>query len=263
MVATENPEDKLSIVRMNAELRHAQLELLSAHCATHKLRLRFSAERLARHGRRDLLRKSIETANALNEYFSSVERQIPSEEAVAAPASGLNESHLLLAMENVASFMRDQRERYSPSATALTMEYKNRLGSYFPADLLDRIKVLELHGARVSNPAFYPQMRALGFTNLPDFAHLNSLTFIDVLVFNERMLERTLFHAMVHAVQYQVLGLERYTELFVRSFVDVRFHFLITLEAHAFLLESKFVRPDAEKFSVEDEVRLWVKQNRY
>jgi hypothetical protein len=77
------------------------------------------------------------------------------------------------------------------------------------------------------------------------------------------MIERTLFHAMVHAVQYEVLGLERYTELFVRSFVDVRFHFLIPLEAHTFLLESRFARPDAEKFSVEDEVRLWAKQNRY
>ncbi|HLX84715.1 MAG TPA: hypothetical protein VKR59_12510 [Terriglobales bacterium] len=263
MSITESSEDKLSIVRMNAELRHAQLELLSAHCATHKLRLRFPAQLLARHGRRDVLRKSIETASALNEYYSSIEKQFPSEEAVAAPAPGPNESHLLLAMESVASFMRDQRDHYFPVAKALTAEQTGRLGSYFPADLLNRIKVVELQGARVSNPAFYPQMRALGFNNLPDFAHLNSLTFIDVLVFNEHMLERTLFHAMVHAAQYQVLGLERYTELFVRGFVDVRFHFLIPLEAHAFLLESRFARPNPDRFSVEDEVRLWAKQNRY
>ena len=80
MCTTDHSEERLSIVQMNAELRHAQLELLSAHCATYKLRLRFSAEDLARHGRRDVLRKSIETASALNEYFLSVEKQIPTVE---------------------------------------------------------------------------------------------------------------------------------------------------------------------------------------
>jgi hypothetical protein len=92
---------------------------------------------------------------------------------------------------------------------------------------------------------------------------MNSLTFLDVVVFNERVTQRSLFHALVHAVQFQVLGLERYTELFVRSFVNTRFHFRVPIEAHAFFLESKFARPAAEQFSVEDQVRLWVKQNRY
>ena len=44
---------------MNSELRHAQLELLSAHCATHQLRFRFSLDDLARFGQRDVLRKSV------------------------------------------------------------------------------------------------------------------------------------------------------------------------------------------------------------
>jgi hypothetical protein len=38
---------------------------------------------------------------------------------------------------------------------------------------------------------------------------------------------------------------------------------MLEIEAHAFFLESKFARPAAERFSVEDQVRLWVKQNRY
>ena len=32
------------------------------------------------------------------------------------------------------------------------------------------------------------------------------------------------------------------------------------VEAHAFSLESKFVRPGPERFSVEDEVQLWLKR---
>src|SRR5271163_2434018 len=134
MSTTQSPEDKLSVVRMNAELRHAQLELLSAHCATHKLRLRFPAEQLARHGRRDVLRKSIEMASALNEYYTSIQKQFPSEEVVATPATGLNEGHLLIAMENVASFMRDQREHYLPVASPLTAEQKGSLSPYFSTE---------------------------------------------------------------------------------------------------------------------------------
>lgn len=263
MCYVENPEDTISIAQMNSELRHAQLELISAHCATHKLRIRFSTEDLARYGRRDILRKSIETASALSQYYSSVEAQIPAEEVAAAPAVGLDEKDIRRAIECVSSYLRDQRDRYLASAIPLSKQHQARMSPYFSAELLDQVKAVELHGARVPNPPFYPEARALGFLNLPDIPHMTSLTFLDVLVFNDVVTERSLFHALVHAVQFQVLGLERYAELFVRSFVNARFHFLVPVEAHAFFLESKFARPAAEAFSVEEQVRLWAKQNRY
>lgn len=263
MCFTENQEDRISIVQMNSELRHAELELLSAHCATHKLRLRFSTETVARHGRRDVLRKSIETASALSEYYSSIEKQMLDEETVSAPATGLNDQQILQAVECVSSYLRDQRERYLLSAAALSAQYQAMMRPYFSATLLDQVKVVELRGERVPNPPFYAEAKALGFASLPDITHMNSLTFLDVLVFNEEVTQRSLFHALVHAVQFQVLGLERYTELFVHSFVNTRFYFRVPIEAHAFFLESKFARPAAKSFSVEDQVRLWVKQNRY
>ena len=77
MYSWDNPDDRLSIAQMNSELQHAQLELLSAHCATHQLRLRFSAEDLARFGQRDILRKSVQSAAALSEFYSSIEKKIP------------------------------------------------------------------------------------------------------------------------------------------------------------------------------------------
>ncbi len=267
MCFTENQEDRISLVQMNSELRHAELELLSAHCATHKLRLRFSTETVARHGRRDVLRKSIETASALSEYYSSIEKQIPAEETVSAPATGsaagLNDQQIRQAIEYVSSYLRDQRERYLPSAAPLSEQHQAVMRPYFSAKLLDQVKVVELHGARVPNPPFYEEAKALGFVSLPDLTHMNSLTFLDVLVFNEGLTQRSLFHALVHAVQFQVLGLKRYTEIFVHNFVNTRFHFRVPLEAHTFFLESKFARPAAASFSVEDQVRLWVKQNRY
>ena len=49
MYSWNDPDDRVAIAQMNADLRHAQLDLLSAECATDRLRLRFSAADLARY----------------------------------------------------------------------------------------------------------------------------------------------------------------------------------------------------------------------
>jgi hypothetical protein len=262
MYSWDNPDDRISIAQMNSELQHAQLELLSAHCATHQLRLRFSADDLARFGQRDILRKSVQAATALSEYYSSIEKKIPSGEA-AAETIQLTESLILEAVGRVASYLGEQREHYLQSAVPLSNHQKALMWPYFSAALLDRVRIVELEGKRVPNPPFYEQYRALGFVNLPEIAHMHSVTFLDVVVFNESVTERTLFHGLVHAVQFEVLGVERYAELFVRSFVNTKLHFSVPLEVHAFSLESKFVGSTTSRFSVEDQVRLWAKQARY
>ena len=95
MPLVEQPEEKHCLEQLNDELRHAELELLSAHCATYKLRLHFSTERVARLGRRDVLRKSIKTASELNEYYASVGRHIPGEPVKPAPqVAGAAKKHL-------------------------------------------------------------------------------------------------------------------------------------------------------------------------
>jgi hypothetical protein len=261
MYSYENSDDCLAIVQMNAELHDAHLELLSAHCATHHLRFHYSADDLARFGRRDVLRKSAEAASALSDFYSSIEKKIPQ----AAPHSEpqLNDTQIALAIRLVSCYLREQRERYFPAAQPINNQHKARMWPYFSSQLLEQVRIVELHGKRVPAPAFYAQARALGFDNLPQVTHMDSLTFVNVLVFNQTLTERSLFHALVHAVQFQVLGLERYTELFVQSFVKTKAHFSVPLEAHAFSLESKFLRPSAEKFSVEDQILRWVNEGRY
>lgn len=263
MYSWENPDDRVAIVDMNSELRHAQLELLSAHCATHQLRLRFSADDLARFGQRDVLRKSVQAAAALSEYYSSIEKKIPAAEAASSPSTRLTEEQILEAIRRVACYLREQREHYFPGAGVLTPDQKTLLSPYFSAALLEQVRILALDGARVPNPPFYAEAVALGFHNLPQIAHMPALTFLDVIVFNEKITARFLFHALVHAVQFQVLNADRYSELFVRSFVNTKFHFSVPLEAHAFSLESRFAGHPADKFSVEEQVRLWVTHGRY
>jgi hypothetical protein len=262
MYSWENPDDRVSIVHMNSELRQAHLELLSAHCATHQLRLRFSIDDLARFGQRDVLRKSVQAATALSEYYTSIEKKFPDIDA-ASESLKLPEERIREAIALVSAFLSDQRERYFHSAIPLSKSQKALMWPYFSPALLDQVRVVELNGDRVPNPPFYAEARALGFANLPEIPHMHSLTFLDVIVFNEKISERCLFHGLVHAVQFEVLGLARYAELFVRGFVNAKLHFSVPLEAHAFSLESKFVGSPAHRFSVEDQVRLWNKQGRY
>ncbi|HVR25231.1 MAG TPA: hypothetical protein VMU26_18145 [Candidatus Polarisedimenticolia bacterium] len=115
------------------------------------------------------------------------------------------------------------------------------MGRYFSAALLDQVRVLVLNGVRIPNPPFYAEARSLGFTNLPQITHTHPPTFLDVIVFNEKITQRCLFHGLVHAVQFEVLGLDRYTELFVRGLVNTKLHSSVPLETRAFTLESKFM----------------------
>jgi predicted ABC-type exoprotein transport system permease subunit len=90
-----------------------------------------------------------------------------------------------------------------------------------------------------------------------------SLTFLDVVVVNERIADRALFDGLVHAVQFHILGLKRYSDLFVRGFLKTNAPFAIPLEAHALALASRFARNTTAGFSVEEQVRLWIREGRY
>jgi hypothetical protein len=263
MYKCDDPHEGISAIQLNSELRHAQLELVSAHCATHQLRLRYSPEDLARLGQRDLLRKSAEAASALHDFYQRIASRVPKSEAQRELFSQATPAQIDQGAEWLCDYSRQQREAYFPKAEPLGGSQKTALGRYFRARLLEQVRVVELDGARVPAPEFLAQVRALGLENLPDVTHMESVTFIDVVAFNERLSERALFHGLVHTVQIQVLGLERYAELWIRGFLKGRAHFSVPLEVHASSLASKFLRPLAETFSVEDQVLHWAASNRY
>ena len=257
MYSWNDPDDRVAIVQMNAELRHAHLDLLSAQCATDRLRLRFSVEDLARYSERDVLRKTIGAAVALSDYYLSIQNEMPDD------AGHFSESQVQQAVKRVAEYLWKQREAYFPTASPLRARDRAALQPFFSAAALDRVRTVEMHGRRIPAPPFYLEARALGVENLPSLTHMASLTFVDVIVFNDLIIERTLFHGLVHAVQFQILGLERYTDLFVRGFLRTSAHFTVPLETHAFALESKFALDPETPFSVEEQVRLWLREGRY
>ncbi|MGA8490304.1 MAG: hypothetical protein WB711_07770 [Terriglobales bacterium] len=264
MFSWDNPEDRVAVVQMNAELRHARLELLSAECATHQLRLRFSVEDLARYGEQDLLRKAIDSAAALNDFYASIEKQIPKAgQPSPTDAAGLTEEQAHEIGSSIASYIEEQRNRHFPSGTPLSAQLKSVMQPFFSASLLGHVRMAELRGEGLPDPPFYVKARELGLVYLPSFAEMKSLTFLDVVVSKQRISDSDLFHALVHAVQFQILGLQRYVKLMVRGLLRTQAHFAVPIEAHAFALTSRFDRDSTAGFSVEEQVRLWMKESRY
>ena len=162
----------------------------------------------------------------------------------------------------VRAYMRQERERYLPGSAPLSAEWKNRAQQYFPGSLLDRVRIVTLKGARIPTPHFYAEAMALSSGRFPDFTHMASVTYVDVIVFHEEIERRPLFHGLIHATQMAFLGLDRYVDLYVRGFVKNRSWLSIPLEAQAYKLDTRLAA-GPEPFSVEDEVRLWSEQGLY
>lgn len=264
MVSLDETGDRVALVQMNTELRHAQLEMLSAQCATDRLRLRYSTEQLARHAQRDVLRKAWTAASSLFEYYSSIVKQMPERET--RETSGhltLSEAKLLDASERVGRSIREQQAHFGPIGSPLQEDERLAVTSFFSKELLKQVRVVKVDPQRAPDDPLLSEARALGVNNAAELAHPSSQTFYDVVVFHSELTERALFHALVHVVQFDVLGLEQYSELWVRGFARTRSISKVPLEAHAFALAAGFAEGPAKPFSVEEKVRLWANQGRY
>jgi len=264
MIPLDEAGDRLAIMQINSELRHAQLELLSAQCATDRVRLRYSAESVARHAQRDVLRKAWASANALYEYYNGLCKQVAERDGTEKAAElSLSEARVIEARDRLAQYLREQRENFRVIAAPLTDVHRRTMEPFFSPSLLGRTRIVTLDRRRAPNPPFYAEAKSLGLDNLPEISHMTSLTFVDIVVFHEEITDRSLFHALVHAVQFEVLGLDGYAERFVRGFLRTRSHVTVPLEAHTFMLESAFAESPEHAFSVEEKVRLWTNQRRY
>jgi hypothetical protein len=65
-----------------------------------------------------------------------------------------------------------------------------------------------------------------------------------------------MFHELVHAVQYEILGLDEFSRHYVRGIVEGDFdYYRIPLEVMAYDLDRRFADNPGAEFSVLDEVR--------
>jgi len=263
MSTEKDPGILVPVPRLNAELRHAHIELLSALCATDRLRLRFSVQDIVQHAQAELLRKAIKTSSSLHDFYSALANECSRHARIAQPAAhALDEKLVPEAIKRLSAYLREQRVQFFPQGAPLSDDQKRRFQAFFSSQLLDGIRIIELRGQRLPNPTFYDEARQLGIANLPQITHMSSLTFLDVVVFNDRATPRSMFHGLAHAVQFSLLGSEGYANAFVRGFSYKNSYFNVPLEVHVMGMESRFAS-GAQPFSVEAEVRQWIQLGRY
>ncbi|MGZ4873369.1 MAG: hypothetical protein ACXVK3_16530 [Candidatus Angelobacter sp.] len=159
----------------------------------------------------------------------------------------------------VEDYINSSRKKYATPAVSLTEAQRSAMQPFFPATVLDAARLCVLRGTRVSNPSMYAMAKMMGIRNLPDFADMAAITFVDVVVSHQEFTDALLFHELVHVVQYAQLGVKEFATRFVSGFVQGGSYEEIPLEKQALALESRFSQGSGNPFSVDDEVRQLLK----
>ena len=157
----------------------------------------------------------------------------------------------------VEDYITSSRKKYTPQAVPLTEAQRSAMQPYFSAAVLDSARLCVLHGTRVSNPPMYAMAKMMGIRNLPDFADMAAITFVDVIVSHQEFTDALFFHELVHVAQYAQMDIKEFAARFVNGFIQGGSYEHIPLETHAFALEARFAQDNGNPFSVDDEVRQW------
>jgi len=163
----------------------------------------------------------------------------------------------------VGAYLKRERDLYVRYSEPLAANLREMIQPYFSKEMLDRLKTITLHGARIPPPPFYAKAKEMSGGKFPDFVHMASITYIDVIVFHDQIEPRALFLGAVHAAQISVLGFEKYVDLYVRGFVKNLSWLAIPLEEQAYKLDARYAENPDEVFSVDDEIRAWDEEGRY
>src|SRR6478672_10195665 len=102
----------------------------------------------------------------------------------------------------VEDYVTSSRKKYASQAVPLTDEQRTAMQPFFFGAVLDSARLCVLRGTRVSNPSMYAMAKMMGISNLPDFAAMMAITFVDVIVTHQELTDDLLFHELVHVAQY-------------------------------------------------------------
>lgn len=177
----------------------------------------------------------------------------------------LSESEITWVIRQVVEYIERQRETYRGRAVPLKASQRAAMQRFFPASILNAVRVTVLTGERVGNPPFYGKLVQMGFepAALPNFALMAAITFVDTVVSHEPFTDRLLFHELVHVVQYEKLGFGVFADKYVRGFLSGGFYDDIPLEMNAYELDGRFAVAPTKDFSVVDEVQGWVDAGKF
>ena len=164
-----------------------------------------------------------------------------------------------------AFWVRQQREKHYPLGQPLSETEKLELQPFFSAETLNRVRIRDLSHTEetIPYPPFYDFVRAGGARVVPDAAHMTAMPFVDVALFNREPTLRTIFHNLIHLVQFEVVGVERFIRGYFKTLSEAGLWMVVPFEQQAYGLDARYTKDPADVFSVEEEVRAWLKAGRF
>src|ERR1051326_7684473 len=99
--------------------------------------------------------------------------------------------------------------------------------------------------------------KMMGIRNLPDFAAMTAIIFVDVIVSHQEFTDALLFHELVHVAQYAQMDMKEFAARFVNGFIQGGSYEEVPLEKMAHALEDRFTQNGGNLFCVDHEVRQW------
>jgi hypothetical protein len=165
----------------------------------------------------------------------------------------------------VRSWILEQRKLHLPAARRLTQAESSSLSSYFEASTLSLALIAVV--SHLENPPFRDEALALlaqnGMELDFDLSDMAGITLVDcILVRQDARQPGLLFHEMVHVAQYQALGVERFSELYVAGLARAGFVYERNpFEEIAYDLEARFL--SGRSFRVPDALADWMRANHF
>jgi hypothetical protein len=150
-----------------------------------------------------------------------------------------------------ARYIAYHRRRLAPQAISIPQDARASLQKHFPPAVLTDTRIVQ---ATMPEPILYPLVGLFGIKGLLEMSSIGAITLVDVVAYPDELDRDTLFHELVHVVQYRVLGLRRFARLYVKGFLEGRGYEGIPLERQAYELAARFDRHPEEIFSVEEDV---------
>jgi hypothetical protein len=163
------------------------------------------------------------------------------------------------------AWIQQQRDKHYPVSDPLSEPDKERLRPFFPGEILDRLRIKHVSatGERIPYPPFYERVRAGGARVVPDAAHMTAIPFVDVALFNREPTLRTIFHTLVHVTQFSIVGLEKVMAGYFQALNDSGLWMVVPYEEQAYRMDARYTKDATDVFSVEAEVREWLRNGKF
>lgn len=161
----------------------------------------------------------------------------------------------------LASFIKARKEFFEPDARPLSDMEQVLFAPFFSEAILKTTLFVRKTDGPIETPDLLKELdeRGLPFS----LGGLRAVTFVDVVVAYDDLDPRVQFHELVHAVQYQKLGLKQFANKYIRGLIARGSYEKIPLEANARLLDEAYSKNPTQPFSVEQEVQRWINENKF